>query len=648
MDSEKIPLQTADVSADRIARARARVNDPEWKWVTADVLRELEQWDPQAVPFPDYDASWYRPEQPYAETYKQFHKYLPEEFTRDVFDQIRKRILGGLIYDRESWRREAIVLGLRHAEAVDFSVKHYDAGMMYSFYAWLLCDIQLGASDLLTDDEQVRLSARLRMAADAITDNSELWRSELSHMAFNNHRMCHMAILLALGKVLDDPTLYEPVFDPADDRSFFHYLNGCMMDHGLCYESSTMYHYATASFLLSTAMVSDALYEPDENLFYHSAANGLGLYDLLESPAALCFANGIRPRSGDTYGRNMELSRAAGQFMIAQGIYGKNPLGADLKNHLSPHALSALCWLDVLPEGDEKLASPSSRIFPEHGYAVLCQMAKQAFLSGDANGIHHHREGLQLQVEMEEVLILGTTDVLAHTSHSFSDSIHEHFNRHPFAHSQLQVDGQDQNLRPLPIPIRTWEPEGRDGVVRMSMVDDRGELNEGVHQGRFIFMADNWVCDCVFGMADRVRDWRLFYHLPAGEAQSPDFSAVEGQPDFPAPLMRVDASLPDGKNAVWESGPCQFECACLEPSRFDRFVVERDGVSVANGLVAEGPGVIAAFITLMQPKAGEARIEDLQFVAAGNEGFLRWSIQTPGGNKDLQARMRRVVNQSMD
>ncbi|MDF3131229.1 hypothetical protein P0Y35_18640 [Kiritimatiellaeota bacterium B1221] len=595
---------------------------------------------PGPVTFPAYDASWYRPEQPYTETYGKFHDYLPDTVARDAFGFARKRILGGLIFDREDWRREALELGLKHAEAVDFSVKHYDAGMMYSFYAWLLCDIQLGAYDLLTEDEQTRLTERLRVVADAIEDNSNFWRSELSHMAFNNHRMCHMAVLLALGKVLDDPKLYAPVFDQADDRSFTHYLNGCMMDHGLCYESSTLYHYATSSFLLSSAKVSDALYGPDENLFWVTGANGLSLYDLVSSPAAICFPKGVQPRSGDCYGANMDLFRAANQFVVTQGVYGKNPLGASLTNHLSSCVLSALCWLDALPEGEEGLASPCSRIFPEHGYAVLCQGRKQAFLSGDANGIHHHREGLQLQVEMQGELVLGATDLRASAVHSFSDGIHEKFNRNAFAHSQLQVGGEEQNLRPLPLPIRIWEPEEKEGIVRMAMVDDRGELNDGVHQGRFIFMAEDWVCDCVFVMSDKDRDWRLFMHLPAGGAQSHALSPVAGNIDEPAPFMRVNAKFPEGNLAAWHSGPCQFACSTLQDSTFARFGVEQQGEVQSTGMVTGTAGKVAGFITLIQPAGASGRIKDLQFLVAGNEGFLRWSVCTARGVKSLQARMQ--------
>jgi hypothetical protein len=345
----------------------------------------------------------------------------------------------------------------------------------------------------------------------------------------------------------------------------------------------------------------------------------------------------------------MHLQRSASLFLISRGVYGTDPLTGDWKGRLPDCGLQALCWLQELPEQPAEEHATPSRVFPEHGYAVLCQeqgVFRQAFLCGDATGIHHHREGLQLQVQLGNALVLATTEIPPTSAHGFSDGIHERFNRHPFAHSQLEVDGLDQQQRAYPVPVRIWEPGGVGGISRMAMVDDRGELVDGVAQGRFVFMAEDWVCDAVFAAAAADRQWRLYYHLPAGAARHPEFQAVQGEVGDPAPLLRVNALLPTGQAGAWESGTCQFTVVSLQEMTLRRFSVEENAAVHGEGMVAECRGSVAAFITVMQPAGRPCRVEALRVVRAGGEWVLRWRVCTSKGGTDLQARMQSPPSQA--
>ncbi|MGE9291613.1 MAG: hypothetical protein ACQKBT_11515 [Puniceicoccales bacterium] len=635
-------MNTSRYSALQINRARERAQSKEWAGVCGDLLQEAESFDPGDHSPPAFDASWYRPELPYTETYKQFHHYI--DGVRPFHAEMSRQLLSGLVFDEDLWRRQVVELVMQWAERIDFQVTHYDSGMEYAYVARLLCDCILGAGDLMSDEEMGRAHVRLRSVADAIVRCSEIWRTELSRMPFNNHRTSHMASFLAMGYVLEDSTLVDPVFDPLDDRSFLHYLDGAIYDDGLCYESSSLYHYATVGGLCTTAMVQRSLFPGREDLFSAQGSYGRNLCDYIKGPLAICFRNQERPRLGDCYGREMRIHET-NVFAAAYDATGD----PDLLGILAEGETSGIQALLLAPDriGESAIPDATSRIFPEHGYALLRDDAvvhKQAFLSGDRSGIHHQRDGLQLQVELGDSIVLYCTDIMPSSKHGFSDSIHEEFNRWPHAHSQLQIDELDQKTYSSPIPIREWNADA-GSIQRMAMVDEHQVLQDGVHQGRFVSMQNDWVCDCVIADSSTERNWRLFYHLPAGEALDDSFAPERGvQPPDANPwrFIHVEAGTDLTETHRWTSGSCKFQLRTAAPSTVQKFKIPRTDTEKMPGLFALQNGRQAVFITLMTPGDSVCRIEDLRLLDAGEELMARWSVVTAESVVRLQSRILKV------
>lgn len=639
---------TTRCRAEDLQRAAERCEQPRWAACRDAIAQQAEAFFAEGVNIPEFDASWYRPEQPYRETYKQFHGYIFGY--RPLFGRIRDQAHAGVILRNDAWRRQALELALGIAEAVDFRVTHYDSGMEFGNLALALCDVYLAAGDLMRDDEPERMQTQLRLAADAVLRCNEIWRTtELKSMAFNNHRICHMNVLLALGHCLGDDSLVEPAFDPLDERSFLHYFDGAYYDDGLCYESSLHYHYATTGFFFSAALTQRALFPTRADFFRLSGANGRSLRDCFQAPFATAFAGLELPRVGDNYGGSTVI---AGHplFFTAYSAYGDPLFGRMAHENEDRHPMLALLYGPESPV-NAPLPKTISRLFPEHGYAVLRDdvgVHKQAFLTGDRSGIHHQRDSLQLQVELDDEIALYCTDIKPTAQHGFSDDIHERYNRWPHAHSQLTVDELDQNTHTAPIPVREWSTGGP--LQRMAMVDEHGDLQDGVTQGRFVSMRGDWICDCVIAAATAERTWRLFYHLPQGlpdlevnSATQSEYSAwqsklVASMPDSPPwREMECVAGTEPARRHAWPSGKAQFQLATGSKATLQRFhapAYERGRV----GLWAEQRGEHAVFVTLISPRADIA-ISDLSVGVFGGEVIARWFVDDGAEGARLQARV---------
>ncbi|WP_309398832.1 hypothetical protein [Cerasicoccus maritimus] len=633
-----MPQQTSQYTAADIQRAIERAQTPRWAKCRQQIDDEAAALFEQGIDVPEFDSSWYDPAQPYSETYQQFHGYVSQH--RDVYFSIRQQALIGLVLRNDGYRRQAFDVALSIAEALNFDIMHYDSGMEFGIVGNALIDATLGADDLLTVDEKARAHRQLREVADAVTRCNDYWREHLSRMAFNNHLICHQGSRIALGAILGDNSLIDPAFDPADDRYLLNYLNGACYDDGLCYESSILYHYTTALFLIQAAMTQRALLPDRPDLFRLAGADGRNIESYLRGPLALLFRNLELPRIGDSYAGDMSVLKQT-HYTIAHAIYG-NPIYtriAQEQEHISP--LLALMFGPEKPTTTE-LPTVVSRIFPEHGYTLLRDdntIHKQAFLTGDRSGIHHQRDSLQLQVQLGDERVLGCTDIRAKSAHGFSDSIQDDFNRWPQAHSQLAIDDLDQKTHASPISIREWSTGGR--IQRMAMVDEHEQLQDGIHQGRFVSMSDDWICDCVIASAATERTWRLFYHLPQGTDSSAfqsDF-ALQSSDQTPWRFFKCEGSAPaqlfhrikSGKAYLTISGGREF---ALQHFTVPEYTPGREGIW------AEQRSQHAVFITLMSPNDAN-RVSDVSLQVLGNELVARWLIQSEE-HSWMQARINLV------
>lgn len=639
-------MHTSQYTEADFARAIERATQPRWSPCRDNLFQKTQAKLPLLVP--EYDGSWYDPDQPYHETYKPFHKYISVH--RPFYSAVSGLLHAGIVLQDDEWRKTAMSLALECAERVDFEITHYDSGMEFGNVSRMLCDVALGAADLMSANEIARAHARLRAVAVAITRCNEIWRTELRHMAFNNHRVTHMAELMAIGAVLGDDTLVDPAFNATDDRSFLNYLDGAGYDDGLCYESSLHYHYATASFLYRAAQTQRALLPSRPDLFRLRGAYGRTLEDYAVGPLAVTFSGLNLPRVGDTYGASTRIA-SKGLFYLAYALYGTPILGKLALDGEAGHPLLALMFGPEKPV-DAPHPKVTSRLFAEHGYGVLVDdrgKRNQAFLTGDRSGIHCQRDSLQLQLEFANQPVLTCTDIKHSTHHAYSDSIHERFNRWPHAHSQLTVDDLDQKPHASPVPIREWCPDGE--IRRMAMVDEAEQLQGGVHQGRFISMADGWVCDCVIAAASRPRTWRLFYHLAQGAPEGSNgadsgttpghslFSPGNIKPlptDDPWSFFRIDGSSVACDRHAWVSGPAKMSLATNTPATLSRFTIPKY-VEERSGIIAETTGREVVFVTVYAhgDASGALAPKLLNAGCFGDEFIARWTV----GSHRLQARI---------
>lgn len=636
-------MKTTRFNAEDLQRATERSQQKRWAACRDALTVQAKSIVDGGLEVPAFDSSWYDPAVPYYQTYTEFHAYIFA--CRPLFAKLSELLHAGIVLQNDDWRRKALEVTLGCAEAIDFNVTHFDSGMEYGGIARAMCDVSLGAADLMQGDEADRLHARCRAVADGILRCSKVWReTELKRMAFNNHRVCHMADLLALGYVLGDESLVNPAFDEHDERGFLNLLDGAIYDDGICYESSLKYHYATANFLYRAAQVQCALFPERTDFFHVKGAYGRSLKNYAIGPMATSFRELELPRVGDAYGASMKLGGNP-IFFMAYARYDI-PICGMLAGECEEN--NPLIALVLGPEEPIEAAVPeaTSRIFPEHGYALLRDdesVHKQVFLTGDRSGIHHQRDSLQLQVELGDEIVLTSTDIKPTALHGFSDTVHERINRWPHAHCQLTVDDLDQKTHASPIPIREWEPAA--AIKRVAMVDEHADLQDGVHQGRFVSMRGDWICDCVIAAATRERTWRLFYHLPLGAPSVDEHSAKQSDSALQSDLIEAlpdqdpwRAIKPLGGSAPamrhqWTSGKACLSVLSDREMTLQKFCVPEHQDQRA-GLWAKQTGDYAVFVTLITPNAGLV-IDRLTVKQLGNELVARWYV----GADRLQARI---------
>jgi len=541
-------MQQADGGAERVSltlsrtelsRARERVRMEEWRPAAEALRRKADAALADDRPLPEFDSAWYDadPDRPYAETYDAFHAYASGGY--GLMPGVRTLLRAGLVFEDDRCLDRAKALMLHVADRMAFHVRHYDAGLSYGRVGDVMADLDVALGDRLSDDERDRLRRAMVACTEAILASNRQWLTDpvLTRMPYNNHLPRQLGAVMAAGLALGRREWVDRAL--SGERGFGELLAGAAMDDGLCYESSTLYHYATAGALMGIAELCRHRPDVGRDLYREAFANGRCLKQMLDAPLGLLLPNGELPCLGDCYARRQALwSTHAGCYEVAFAVYDDPRyawLVAQGGERSSAEAL--LYGADRLEPAEPPLAR--SRIWVEHGYALLTSRAGRSYwdgqavaavMTGDRSGIHGHRDALSLQVFAAGRLWTEDAESDAVEIHGFSAPIQKAFNRTMLAHNLVAVDEQDQQH--LDRTVRVTEFKELPACRTVAMADADGRAVPGVRMTRCVAVTPGYCLDVFQAVSDEEHtyDWQV-HPRADGPATCPLDLSPTGLPD---------------------------------------------------------------------------------------------------------------------
>jgi len=516
------------ISDDELERARERVHKPSWRpaidGLRASAERALER-NPQ---MPAWDSAWYdaQPDRDYGETYVLFHDYI-RPATR-LLSGAHTLLIAGKVLQESRYLEAAKAWAQHVTEHGRFHVRHHDAGMAYSGMADGLGELYCVLGEQLGEGDRQGLRKALEACGEAVAVNSRHWAENLARMPYNNHLACHARGLLAAGLAAGRREWIDAALD--GPKSFGRLLVGATYDDGLCYESSTGYHFATLHFLLQIAELARHSSHLSRDLYREPLANGRTLKDMFDAPLGMLLPNGELPALGDCYANRSPLwRRAAATYELGFAVYGDPRYAWLLGQAGERSSLNALLHgVDGLPPGE---AVPCrSRLWLEHGYGLLAcpEEAPEAaaVLTGDRSGVHNHRDSLSLQLFAGGYLWTEDVESRAVEAHSFSAPIQRAFNRTMLAHNLVVVDERDQQGLQAPLSVTRFST--LPSCHTMEMADGSGRLYPGVRMQRTVACTPDYVLDVlqVASGSEHTYDWLVHPRADGPVATGLDFTAA--------------------------------------------------------------------------------------------------------------------------
>ncbi len=573
--AEKMPaISTLCLSAEELDRARRRIEQGRWKQPAEALLASAQEAFEDQSAMPEMDVSWFDadPTRDFGETYIPFHRFLRP--ATEVLGRGRVLAWSGLIFNRPEYLQKARQLLMHFAAGIATHVRHHDSGMEYGRFAVQLTELYACLAHQLTEAERDIVLAKLDAAAEAIQAGTEHWLTALKRMPYSNHLAFQRHGLLAIGLLRGRDDWVSEAIDGT--RGFGEMLNGATFDDGLCFESSTHYHYATFRALLGMAELVRHRPQTGRDLYRETFANGRCLKQMFDAPLGMLLPGGELPPVGDCYAnRNPLWKTHAATYELGYAVYG-DPRYAWLLQRSDRQNLDALLF------GAEHLAEAcppggKTRLWVEHGYSLLTaaespedywqpsSAAPVAFLSTDRNGIHHHLDRMGLQIAAAGRLWLEDVEstAVASEGHGFVNPIQAGFNRTTLAHNLVVVDhhSQQASLQALQLV----EFKDLPGCKTVTVADPDGILYDGVRQMRSIVVTGDYVLDVcqVDGgttshLADLVLhpradgDASIYMAQPAGTAEAAKSACPAcASGDKNLPPMTDGALLPDEPPYNW-------------------------------------------------------------------------------------------------
>jgi hypothetical protein len=486
------------VSEAELARARERLHQPAWQ-PAASTLRQSAEASMAHLPArPEFDSSWYdaNPGRDYMETYNQFADYAYS--ATELAQTALKLLLTDALFHETRYTTTALELAHHVIRHFKFHVSHHDAGLNYAHVAVALANVFTHANHYLPHADVTIFRNQLRSCGEALRRSTDHWLKNLARMPYNNHFAHHRLGLLAVALVLENQQWIDEAL--TGPRNFAELLVGSTTDDGLCYESSTVYHFGTLSGLLQSATLVARQPQLKRDFFHETFANGRTLKDMFDAPLNLLLPTGELPAVGDCYAwRDPIWKMRADVFEQGYAAY-KDPRYAWLLQKAGPRTSSA-----ALLYGEDHLEpsqppTPRTRVWLEHGYALLAShpgtdywAGHAAFITGDYSGIHHHRDALSIQLALGGKLWLEDVESAAVALQRFAAPIQHNFNRTMLPHNLVIVDQQDQAAIARPLPIVEFKDHPTQPTI--GMADPAGLLTPGVLRLRHVALTPDYCLD---------------------------------------------------------------------------------------------------------------------------------------------------------
>ncbi len=572
------------ISPDELTRARARLKQPAWQ-PAATHLRQSAEASMEKLPAkPEFDSRWYdaNPSRNYQETYNEFaaYAYPATELTQTAL----KLLLTDALFDEARYTAAALDLARHVIHHFKFHVSHHDAGLSYSHVAVALANISSHVHDEFSTADRTILHNQLRNCGEALRRSTDHWLKNLARMPYNNHFAHHRLGLLAIALVLENQHWIDEAL--TGPRNFAELLVGSTTDDGLCYESSTVYHFVTLAGLVQTASLVAHQPQLKRDLFHESFANGRTLKDMFDAPINLMLPTGELPSVGDCYAVRQPLwQMRADTYELAYAVY-KDPRYAWLLQKAGPRTSSG-----ALLYGEDQLEpaaapTPRTRVWLEHGYALLTShpdgpageywSGHAAFLTGDLSGIHHHRDALSLQLALGGKLWLEDVESAAVELQRFAAPIQHQFNRTMLPHNLVVVDQQEQAAITQPLTIAQFKDHPTHPTL--AMADFVGLLTPGVARLRHIALTPDYCIDLCQLSSDATHTYDYMLHP---RADAPAALAVNALMPISLPhhapysALRNAESAPipaNGTTLRWSQSDLTLRCdlSTVEPAELIR------------------------------------------------------------------------------
>lgn len=542
---------------DEVAVARRNADMPAMRPVVDRLKAKAEEaMRRELEPFP-IDWGQQAKGKTWADTYPEIYLHTCLEPLR-VATSLDALVRNALVTDDEKqWRRVREIL--LHLASFSFEPEHYDVGMNYSVWGIHAIRAYDAVFPRLRADERRRVDDFFTRMARAVLKNDVYWIDNNIGGGINNHLAWHKMMLGVLGLFYGE----KPLVDYAlhGRRSLVELLEVGLTDDGLWCEGSLVYHFAA---IVPMVLFADAQRRSGDcsGLFEMTLANGRTLKQPLDAMLGVIFPDRVIPPVGDAYGYRADL--AANPIYEYAWAAWRDPRHAWLLAQPHDRPAEAL-FVPPLPVNP---APPSiaSRLYPEHGYAFLRSHrddaywgpdARCAFLTYDRSGVHSNADKLSLMLFGCGKLLLPDVEGKATVPHAFSSRIQNELNRGGLSQNTVMIDGRDQ--RGSGELLDLVEYRDLPAEKRVTAVDRRGLLYDGVRQQRTIAMADGYVLDVFQVACDTPRQIDWITHVLGEKAKrtaGPEMRTIEppAREGAWAWLREFRATSLDGVwHAAWES-----------------------------------------------------------------------------------------------
>lgn len=367
-----------------------------------------------------------------------------------------------------------------------FDIEHYDVGLNDVIFGLPL----LYAYDLTYDHygalERVLIERFFGDLAGHLLANDKFWVRNHIGGDYNNHYVWHKLGLVSYGLHTGCAEYIDYCLAPP--MGVFDLLQHGMRDDGLWLECSTGYHFSVGlPMLLLGRSLANAGWPLD--VLNTPSARGHTWRDLFTSILNLLLPDGILPTVGDNYGEPPALP--AEDYELAYATWRDPRLAWALKG-AARHYKGLAAIGGLLGAADLTMAEepqPTTRLWPEHGYALLVDCAPEGyfnphsaacFITYGYGGIHGHRD--KLTFELYAAGLRWLVDAEGQPSrerHAMTSHLNEEWNNHTLANNGVVVDGTTQAFLAHNLELRDFTAAERRVVVA-----DDGALYAGVRQLR--------------------------------------------------------------------------------------------------------------------------------------------------------------------